>query len=394
MKHDTMTLVILSPGFPKNEADTTCLTSQQNFVKALNKNFPSLKIIILSFQYPFSTSTYQWYGNTVIPFNGMKPGIVASLILWRRLWHTLHELKKENNIAGLFSFWAGECALIGKYFGKWNNLKHFNWIMGQDAKKGNKYIALIRPQSHELIAMSDFLSQEFYKNYGLRPSHIIPNAIDSSSFHGGTTERDITILGVGSLIPLKQYDVFIRIVKEITKEMPATNAILCGKGPEEIPLQKLIVHHQLQDNLLLTGEKPHAETLQLMQRTKIFLHTSNYEGFSTVCLEALYAGCHVISFIKPMQHDIDHWHIVQTKEEMATKAIGILKIPKQPIQLLCPILWMTTPGRLCNYLITKKLLLFEFYRQSLQKKVIFKMLQRFIPFLMNIHLDSLLQRRK
>ena len=114
-------------------------------------------------------------------------------------------------------------------------------------------------------------------------------------------------------------------LKEITKEIPATNAMLCGKGPQEMQLQKLIVHHQLQNNILLTGEKPHAETLRLMQRTKVFLHTSNYEGFSTVCLEALYAGCHVISFIKPMQHDIDHWHIVQTKEEMVKKAIGILK---------------------------------------------------------------------
>ena len=66
------------------------------------------------------------------------------------------------------------------------------------------------------------------------------------------------------------------------------------------------------------------EILQLMKRAKIFLHTSSYEGFSTVCLEALYAGCHVISFIKPMEHDIGHWHIVQSKEEMVKKAMEIL----------------------------------------------------------------------
>ena len=59
MKHDPKTLVILSPGFPKDEADTTCLPAHQVFIKSLNKNFPSLKIIILSFQYPFSTSHIQ-----------------------------------------------------------------------------------------------------------------------------------------------------------------------------------------------------------------------------------------------------------------------------------------------------------------------------------------------
>lgn len=324
MKHDTKTLVILSPGFPKDEADTTCLPAHQVFIKALNKNFPSLKIIILSFQYPFSTSAYNWYGNKVIPFNGMKKGVIARLFLWRHLLRTLHETKKENNITGLFSFWCTECALIGKYFGKRNNLKHFSWITGQDAKKGNKYISLIRPRPYELIAMSDFLSKEFYKNYAVRPLHIIPNGIDPSLFSIQSTERDITVLGAGSLIPLKQYDVFINVVKEITNEIPGTRAMLCGKGPGEIQLQKLIVRHQLQNNILLTGEKSHAEILQLMRRTKVFLHTSNYEGFSTVCLEALYAGCHVISFIKPMKHDIAHWHIVQSKEEMVKKAMEIL----------------------------------------------------------------------
>ena len=336
MKHDSKTLIILSPGFPKDEADTICLPSQQIFIRALNKNFPSLKIIILSFQYPFSTSAYNWYSNIVIPFNGMKKGIIARMLLWHLMWSTLHELKKENSIVGLFSFWCGECALVGKYFGKQNNLKHFSWITGQDAKKGNRYMPFIRPQSHELIAMSDFLSKEFYKNYGVRPLHIIPNGIDSSLFSVQSIERDTTILGVGSLIPLKQYDVFINVVKEITKEIPAANAMLCGKGWQLMQLQKLIVQHQLQNSILLTGEKQHEEILQLMQRTKVFLHTSNYEGFSTVCLEALYAGCHVISFINPMQHDIDHWHIVQTKEEMINKAIHILKNPETAYTSVLP----------------------------------------------------------
>ena len=327
MKYNVKTLVILSPGFPKDEADTTCLPAHQVFIRALNKNFPSLKIIILSFQYPFSTLAYDWHGNVVIPFNGMKKGFIRRLFLWRHLWGTLHELKKENDIVGLFSFWCTECAFIGKYFGKRNNLKHFSWITGQDAKKGNKYISLIRPRSHELIAMSDFLSKEFYKNYSVHPLHVIPNGIEPSLFSMQSAERDITILGVGSLIPLKQYDVFINAVKEIITEIPATTAMLCGKGPGKTQLQKLILHHQLQNNILLTGEKSHAEILQLMRRAKVFLHTSNYEGFSTVCLEALYAGCHIISFIKPMKHDIDHWHIVQTKEEMIKKTVEILQNP-------------------------------------------------------------------
>ncbi len=64
-----------------------------------------------------------------------------------------------------------------------------------------------------------------------------------------------------------------------------------------------------------------------MRRSKVFLHPSNYEGLSVACLEALSSGCHVISFIKPMQYDIEHWHIVQSLEEMLAKALSILNDP-------------------------------------------------------------------
>jgi hypothetical protein len=43
-----------------------------------------------------------------------------------------------------------------------------------------------------------------------------------------------------------------------------------------------------------------------------------------VCLEALYAGCHVISFCKPMNIDFEHWHVVKTEEEMIEKSLEIL----------------------------------------------------------------------
>jgi glycosyltransferase involved in cell wall biosynthesis len=240
------------------------------------------------------------------------------------LWGTLKTLKKDNDIIGLLSFWCGECAFIGKWFGKRNNLRHLTWITGQDARKGNRYISLIRPQPNELIAMSDFLSDEFYKNYAVRPLHVISNGIDVSLFSKQNSERNVTILGVGSLISLKHYDVFVNVLKKIVERIPVTTAMLCGKGPEEMELQKLIAQLMLQNKIILTGEISHQKILQLMQRAKIFLHTSNYEGFSTVCLEALYAGCDVISFVRPMHDDIDHWHIVNTEEEMVKKAIELL----------------------------------------------------------------------
>jgi glycosyltransferase involved in cell wall biosynthesis len=318
------TLVILSPGFAKDEQDTTCLPAQQVFVKAVNKNFPSLQIIILAFQYPRIKKKYKWFGNTIISLNGAERKRIFRLLLWWRIYKDLKKIKKENSLIGLLSFWCNECALVGKIFSKRNHLKHFIWLLGQDAKKNNPYVKRIKPVPHELIAMSDFLSETFFKNHKIKPEHIIPNGVDTKMFSAAAAMKKIDILGAGSLIPLKQYDVFIQVIFEIKKIMPDINAVLCGAGPEEKKLKELIQHYHLEKNILLTGEKKHIEVLQLMQQAKIFLHTSSYEGFSGVCLEALYAGAHVISFIKAMHRSIEHWHIVLSKEEMIKKTLQLL----------------------------------------------------------------------
>jgi glycosyltransferase involved in cell wall biosynthesis len=62
-----------------------------------------------------------------------------------------------------------------------------------------------------------------------------------------------------------------------------------------------------------------------MQRSKVFLHTSYYEGFSTVCLEALYAGAQVVSFVEAMERKIPHWHIVKSSREMIREILEILQ---------------------------------------------------------------------
>lgn len=321
------TLILLSPGFPVNEADTTCLPAHQVFVRALQKNYPSLNIIVLAFQYPFVAGEYTWNGIKIISFNGQnKPGL-HRLHLWYKVWRKLQRLCKTYAVTGLLSFWAGECAVVGKYFGKKYNIPHYSWITGQDAKPGNALIKLLRPKAKEIFAMSYFLSQQFYKNYGIKPFAVIPNGIDTALFAEGEKRRNIDLLAAGSLIPLKQYDVFIDVVKLIHNELPQATAMLCGKGPEEQQLKNKIEQLNLSATITFAGEKQHREVLALMQQCRIFLHTSNYEGFSTVCLEALYAGAHVISFFKPMEHDIEHWHIVDTKEAMAAKVLELLLNP-------------------------------------------------------------------
>lgn len=322
---DRRTLCIFSPAFAKDQADSTWLPWLQSVVKNINSNFSFIDVVVFSFQYPPITMEYKWQGNLVIPFNGRSKTKFERLWMWFKIVKRFCSLRKERQIEGIFSLWCGETALLAKCCSKLFDVNFFCWILGGDARPGNNYIKWIRPKDTELIAMSDFLQDEFYKNYGIKPFCVIPNGIDPSSFPIPNDSKSIDILGAGSLSALKRYDMFIEIIRELQHFFPNIKAVLCGGGEKQNELKELVGKYELEKNLLIMGEIPHQLTLSYMQKAKIFLHPSSYEGFSTVCLEAIYAGAKVISFVQPMHHNIDNWLIVKTKEEIIEKAIKILE---------------------------------------------------------------------
>ena len=319
------TFVILSPGFPKDEGDSACLPAQQLFVRLLKEQFPYLDVTIIAFQYPFQKSSYQWKGVKVLALAGQNKRKISRWILWMQAWRQVQKIKKAKNITGVLSFWCGECALVGSWFSKLYDITHHCWISGQDAKKENRLVRWIRPSAGELVAMSDFLVDGFLKNHGVKPSHVIPMGIDKNLYNSDAVEKDIDVLGVGSLIPLKQYDVFLHVIYQLKKQLPAIKVVICGKGPEEKKLRASIHQLDLSNNVELIGEKAHKDVLQLMQKAKVFLHPSSYEGFGGVCIEALYAGAQVISFSKPMKAPIPHWQTVYSTEEMSNLTLSILQ---------------------------------------------------------------------
>jgi glycosyltransferase involved in cell wall biosynthesis len=282
---------------------------------------------VLAFEYPFYSCQYQWNGVSVISFGGRNKGKLVRLRNWVRAWLTLNRLNKQYQIIGLLSFWISDCAFVANAFAKKNNQKHFCWILGQDAKPGNKYFGRIKPNGDSLIALSDFISKEIDKNYSINPARVIPVGIDPALFGSPATEKDIDILAAGSLIALKQISMLINIVSILSIYFPGIKVVICGDGPERESLNGMVQEHRLENNVQFTGELPHQSVLKLMQRTKIFAHPSEYEGFGVVCLEALHAGAQVVSFVRPMDTQIKNWHFTNSQDGMLNVIKELLDNP-------------------------------------------------------------------
>lgn len=346
MKFIPKTLVILIPGFPADESDSTCLPVQQEFIRNLQQQHRELRIVIISVQYPAIREEYVWNNMRVISLN-IQHGFYLRL-RWIRIWNTLYRLRQENKIAGVLCFWCTEPSIPACWFARLFHIPHFIWIMGQEAKPFNKVIKILHPTSSELVSLSDFLYEEFLKNYKIRPGYVIPLGINSEPAEEIEAQRNIDILGVGSLIPLKQYDLFLQIVKQLTSDFPNLKSVICGKGEQKESLLAIIKDFGMEKNVELIGEIPHSEVIKMMHHAKILLHTSSYEGFGLVCLEALSAGAFVISFHKPMRQQIHQWHIVNNPVHMYEAALELLQDPGAERRSVIPFTMQQTTQKIMD----------------------------------------------
>ena len=297
--HGISHLLILTPGFPGSEAETDCLPAVQQFILAYRKTYPAVSVTIFTVHYPHRQGEYQWHGCRVYAWGNSNKGGVRKAMTVMKLMSRAKHIHASHPFNAVLSFWLTDTALIAKMLAKRVNIPYLVWMHGQDAKAGNKYVRRIKADMERLAAISALQKTVFEQAYGSVPAHVIPNGINEDCFPRlNMQKRKIDLLAVGSLTPLKQYHLFVDVVSHIKRSgFDTVNAILVGEGETEPALRRRIAEAGLDRNITLTGKIQHARVLELMNEASIFVHTSSYEGHSTVMLEALYSGCNVVSFL-------------------------------------------------------------------------------------------------
>jgi len=328
-------VVLLVPGFPADEKDTTCIPPLQQFCITFSLLRPDIQLQIISFQYPDKRGYYLWNRIPVYSVGG-KRHKYNRFFTWARVFIQLLKIRRENNLVIINSFWMTECALVGQWFARLFKIKHVVCVSGQDALKTNKYLSVIDFSKMEIIAMSESLRSHFLDATGVKIKHIIPSGIDVSKIKQTRDRRAIDILGVGALTPLKNYSLFTEVIYELKKNFPQIKASIIGKGEQEYILQENIEKYKLENNLELLGELPHDTVFSYMQKSKILLHTSTYEGQSTVMMEALACGLTIVCLNVGRVHAEGKIWICSGKEEMINKLKELMVVPlnHQPVVLM------------------------------------------------------------
>lgn len=309
-------IVLLLPGFARDMEDDTCIPILQDFIAGLREAHPELELNLLAFQYPNTASLYHWNGIKVNCLGGQNRGGIHRVNTWRKALVTLYRLHRMNPVHLIHSFWLSECALIGQLFSRWQRIPHLCSVMGQDALPQNPYLGWFKRVTPHLSCGSARAAQQIQALLPVQaakiPMGIFPKHLPASH----ETERDIDILGVGSLAKVKNFSRFIDIIHSLIPHFPNLRVVIAGNGTLRGPLEEQIRLLQLQKNVMLVGHQSRSAVAELMMRSRILLHTAHYEGQCLVLWEALFWGVRVVSTPVGVAQDGPNMAVADKNEDL------------------------------------------------------------------------------
>lgn len=116
---------------------------------------------------------------------------------------------------------------------------------------------------------------------------VIPSGVDPSQ-RPATVTRDVDVILVARLVPLKRLDLFVETMARVAAEVRSLHAVVIGVGPMLEPAQELARARGLEGHIRFLGREPDA--FSWLARAKVFLLPSDTEGVSISLIEAMLCG--------------------------------------------------------------------------------------------------------
>lgn len=297
MANNEMTkLLLLTPGFAANGTDHNCIPPLQALVRGLLRR--GAEVYIVALEYPFTDRPYRWHGAEVYPCNGRNR-------LWLKPRTSLRAVVRAHNLLdrgpfdAIHSFWLGLAAVVGEHISEERGVPHITTLMGQDVLPGNRWFRLLyatERYERRLVALSEFHNDALEDSTGMRAGHVIPWGLWESAMPPMPADlRPLDVLGVGSLVPVKNWAKWLQTLALVAQACPDLQAELIGNGPERRKLERLCQRLGLSGRVRFAGNLPRQAVLNRMGEARVLLHTSDFESFGFVFPEAAQAGCRIVS---------------------------------------------------------------------------------------------------
>lgn len=148
-----------------------------------------------------------------------------------------------------------------------------------------------------------------------------------------TANRDVDILYLGGLLPVKGPDILLEAYRIVHDARPLTRAVIVGDGPLRAALENTAAESDWSARVTFTGRVPRDEVLKWYRRARIVVLPSRSEGLPLVAVEASLSGAALVATrvggIPEVVLDGETGALVPP-EDPAALASAMLKLLDQP----------------------------------------------------------------
>ena len=148
-------------------------------------------------------------------------------------------------------------------------------------------------KSNGFVCQSEFMKEYAEKTYNLKNVEVIPNPISKNQYSLDRCDKNNKIISVGRLVPQKNQKMLIEAFKCVSNKHPDYTLHIFGSGPLKNDLIKLIKDTKMENKIFIND--PQSEVIKNNRDAKIFVLSSDYEGYPNVLVEAMSNGIISIS---------------------------------------------------------------------------------------------------
>ena len=195
------------------------------------------------------------------------------------------------------------------------------------------------------ICVSDTVRQDFTSLIPLnKPVDVLYNTNESAQIVSAAKEAvpcrtfpddEITLIGVGKILPNKGFDRIARIHKRLRDDGYPVHTYILGVGPQQGEIEQYLQENRLTDSYTFLGYQ--TNPYKYVSKCDLFVCASFAEGFSTAATEALIVGTPVctveVSGMKEMLGENNEWGIVTENDEESLYQ-GIKRLLDNPALLV------------------------------------------------------------
>jgi glycosyltransferase involved in cell wall biosynthesis len=147
-----------------------------------------------------------------------------------------------------------------------------------------------------VLAQTPEQQQALLKNFR-RDSRVVPSLTETNGRRPGFLERDISVLWVGNMRALKRPELLL----EAARKLPRLRFhIIGGPMPGSEALYETVREQALTlPNVSFHGPVPYHQVGEFYERARVFVGTSEIEGFPNTYLQAWARGTPVVAFLDP-----------------------------------------------------------------------------------------------